>query len=163
MRHALVLSMSTFHWLSNKHDGINTRKCKNSKMYIITKCILGYITIWNLYSLPLNKTAQQHSQHCLKLHNEVHNVLHNKIYQKVEFPLWFGFIKQVKNKVCILNWVFKLLFIKSATQLLCTFCCPFCCTKCLYILLESVCFISPWLFVSKHSTVSYTLKYISSM
>ena len=35
------------------------------------------------------------------MHHEVRNVLHNK--------MCFGFVKQAKNKVLILNWVFKLL------------------------------------------------------
>ena len=70
------------------------------------------------------------------------------------FFVFFVSAMQVKNKVYILNWVFKLLakkfhyllntnhFIKSATWLLCIFCCTLCCTfccnfcwnKCLYIL-----------------------------
>ena len=59
--------------------------------------------------LPLNKIAQRISQHCTKLHNEVHKVLQNKISWKIEFSLCFGFAKQAKNKVYILNWAFKLL------------------------------------------------------
>ena len=69
-------------------------------MYIITKCTLGYITIWNLFSL-----GKLHNE----MHNEVHNVLNSKIYWKVEFSLCFGLVEKGKNKVFILNWVFKLL------------------------------------------------------
>ena len=49
-----------------------------------------YITIRNL-------------QRCTKLNNEVNKVLHNKIYWKLEFSVCFGFVKQSKNKVYILN------------------------------------------------------------
>ena len=66
-------------------------------MYIITKCTLGYVTIY--FPLSLNKTAQRNSQHCTKLQNEVHNevhsvvhnVLHSKTYSKNEFCLYFDF------------------------------------------------------------------------
>ena len=117
MRHTLVLSISTLHWLSNKHDGKSTRECKNSKMFIrkckIRKCIslqnvLYDILPYEIYSpLLLNRTVQQNSQHCTKLHNKVYNVLHNKIYWKIEFSLCFGFVNQVN--VYILNCLFKLL------------------------------------------------------
>ena len=33
------------------------------------------------------------------LRNEVHNVLHNKIYWKLEFFVYFGFVKQTKNNI----------------------------------------------------------------
>ena len=39
----------------------------------------------------------------------LHKNEHYKIYGKIEFFLFFGFVKQATNKVCILNWVFKLL------------------------------------------------------
>ena len=63
---------------------------------------------YEVYSpLPSNKTAQQNSQHCTKLHNEVHNevynVLHNKVYCKIDFSLCFDFVKLTKNKIYILN------------------------------------------------------------
>ena len=44
-----------------------------------------------------------------KMHNQEHNVGHNKIYGKIKFPFYFGFVKQVENKVYILNWVLNLL------------------------------------------------------
>ena len=72
----------------------------------------AFITNWIinvLRALTINKTAQRNSQHCTKLHNEMHNVLHNKIYWKIEFSMCFGFVKQSKNKVYILKWVFELL------------------------------------------------------
>ena len=50
------------------------------------------------YPSPLNKTTQRNSQYCTKLHNKVHNVLHNRIYRKLEFSVWFGFVKQTNNK-----------------------------------------------------------------
>ena len=43
----------------------------------------------------------------IKLHNEVHKVLHNKINWLISWC--FDFVKQTKNKVYILNWLFKLL------------------------------------------------------
>ena len=59
---------------------------------------------YEVYSpLPSNKTAQQNSQHCTKLHNEVYNVLHNKVYCKIDFSLCFDFVKLTKNKIYILN------------------------------------------------------------
>ena len=69
-------------------------------MYIITKCSLGYVQYEIYYPMTLNKTAQQNSQHCTKLHNEVynevHNMLHSKIYWNIEFSLCF--VKQVENR-----------------------------------------------------------------
>ena len=50
-----------------------------------------------------NKTEQEYSQYCTKLHNEVHNVLHNKTYWKLKFSVCIGFVKQRKNKFYILN------------------------------------------------------------
>ena len=68
-------------------------------MCIITKYILGYITTQNLFSLDLNRTVQGNHNTAKNLHNEMHhevrNVLHNK--------MCFGFVKQAKNKVLILN------------------------------------------------------------
>ena len=42
------------------------------------------------------------------------NVLHNNIYGKNEFSLCFGFVEQAKNKVYIVNWVFKLLLLTGS-------------------------------------------------
>ena len=78
-------------------------------MYVITKCTLGYIIIWNLFSRALkwNYTTKFTTLHktAHEILHEVHNVLHNKMYWKIEFSLRFGFLKQVKNKVYIQNWI----------------------------------------------------------
>ena len=85
-------------------------KMWDSKMYIITKCTLGH-TIWNLFSLVLkqNCTTKFTTLHKTAQVWKVQNLLHNKTYWKIKFPFWFGFVKQAKNKVYILNWVFKLI------------------------------------------------------
>ena len=70
---------------------------------MLLKNVLQDILQYKIYSpLPLNKTAQRNSQHCTKLYNKVHNVFHHKIYRKIEF-FCYGFVKQAKNKVYILN------------------------------------------------------------
>ena len=81
----------------------------------IRKCILSQNVVQDLlqyeiyYPSHLNKTSQRNLQHCTKLRSEVRNVLHNKIYWKIEFSVCFDFAKQTKNKLYILNYVFKLL------------------------------------------------------
>ena len=111
MRHNLALSYQhsidfRINMTESKHKKMQKFENIYSKIYLVTKCTLGYITIWNLFSLGL-KIAQQDSQYCTKLHNEMHNVLHNKIYWKTEFSLCFSFVKPAKHRV--LKWAFKLL------------------------------------------------------
>ena len=113
-----LLSLSTFHWFSNKQWSKyqRTQKFKTVQNFII--CTLQHIynmLQYEIYSpLSSNKTAQWNSQHCTKLHNKVHNnvghnALHNKVYLKIDLSLCLYFVKQVKNKAYILSWVFKLL------------------------------------------------------
>ena len=92
-----LLSISTFHWLLNNHDGKQTRECKNSKM-CIRKCkIWKYISLQNalqdilqskIYSLlTLNKTAQQNSQYCT---TKCTTKCTKKFIEKLNFLLfWF--------------------------------------------------------------------------
>ena len=51
--------------------------------------------------MALNKTAQENSQNCTKLHsetdNEVRNVLNSEIYLKIELSLCFSFVKLAKK------------------------------------------------------------------
>ena len=59
------------------------QKSKISKIYIITKCTLGYITIWNLIS---HKTAQRIAE----------GVVQKNLKKWIFFVFWF--VKQAKIK-----------------------------------------------------------------
>ena len=81
---------------------INIRKCKIRKCMLL-KNVLQDILQYKIYSpLPLNKTAQRNSQHCVKVYSKVDNVFRHEIYRKIEF-FCFGFVKKAKSKVYILN------------------------------------------------------------
>ena len=56
------------------------RKLKIQKCASLQNVLSDLLQYEIYYPSPLNRTAQQNSQHCTKQHNEVHNVLHNKIY-----------------------------------------------------------------------------------
>ena len=60
-------------------------------MYVITKCTLGFITIWSLLSLAIKQNT---AQNC----TTVRNVLHNRVYWKPEFSVCFGFVKHANTK-----------------------------------------------------------------
>ena len=74
------------------------RKCKIRKFISLQNVLLAFVTIWNLYPSPVNKTVQRNLKRSTKLHNEVYNLLYNKIYWKLEFSVCSDFVKQTKNK-----------------------------------------------------------------
>ena len=124
-------------------------------------------------SSSLNKTAQQNSQHCTKLHNEVQTCCTIKFTENLNFCVFLfrktKFTSPIKYSSCwqrhSTNLVNTTRFINCAIQLLCTFCRNFCCTLCCTFWCIICCIKSLYILriVSKYCTACYTLTQISAL